>query len=100
MTHKRIYLIAAIPVLLLAAAPTFTPDVTFKGSSLTGWHTLGFADWRAQNGEITGVAKQDGGGWLVLDRSYQYAGFYASFWSCGGVKTGVAVGAGRTHEGM
>src|SRR5437868_9855359 len=100
MAHKRIYLIAAIPVLLFAAGPTFSPDVTFKGSSLTGWHALGSADWRAQNGEITGVARQDGGGWLVLDRSYQDAGFYASFRATAGVKTGVLLRAEKTPEGM
>ncbi len=30
----------------------FIPDFTFKGSSLTGWHGYGNANWRAENGEI------------------------------------------------
>ena len=54
-----------------AAGPTFRPDVVFKGSALTGWTPLGQADWRAQNGEIIGTPKQPGGGWLVLNKSYQ-----------------------------
>ena len=30
-------------------ANEFKPDTTFTGSSLTGWTTLGSADWQAQN---------------------------------------------------
>ena len=105
MPHKRVALIATITGLLVASVfgfgPTFTPDATFKGSSLTGWHALGQADWRAQNGEIVGTAKQGGdGGWLVLDRSYQDVGFYASFRCAGGCKTGVLFRAEKTPEGM
>ena len=105
MLHKRAALIAAITAALQApvfgSGPTFTPDATFKGSSLAGWHVLGSADWRAQNGEITGAAKQGGdGGWLVLDRSYQDVGFYASFRCAGGCKTGVLFRAEKTPEGM
>ena len=37
--------------------PSFTPDGTFQGSSLAGWHTLGQAAWSAANGVVTG----DGG---------------------------------------
>jgi hypothetical protein len=48
--------------------PSFIPDGSFRGSTLAGWHTLGQADWRADQGEIT--RKGTGGsGWLVLDRS-------------------------------
>ena len=43
---------------------------TFSGSALSGFHSLGDASWRAQNGEIIGTPKQPSGGWLVLDRSY------------------------------
>ena len=72
MSDRRIYLAAGIAAVLLSsgygANPSFAPDTTFKGSILTGWHTLGAAEWRAQNGEITGNAKT-GAGWLVLDRA-------------------------------
>jgi len=74
MYYRRAFAIGVVAMPLLvatafAAAPTvFVPDFTFKGSSLTGWHVLGQADWHAQNGELTGKAKEDGGGWLVLDK--------------------------------
>ena len=104
MTHKRSYPIAAISGLLLLAplfgvGPTFTPDSVFKGSSLSGWHALGQAGWRAENGELIGVAKPEGG-WLALDRSFQDVGFYASFRATGGAKTGVLLRAEKTASGM
>ena len=42
------------------AGPSFRPDVRFTGSTLAGWHTLGDADWRAQDGEIVGTPKATG----------------------------------------
>ena len=49
-------LVVAPGVLLTAQGPAneFKPDTTFSGSSLTGWQSLGGADWLAQNGEIIG----------------------------------------------
>ena len=41
------------------ASKNFVPDVTFKGSSLSGWRPLGEAKWRAENGEI--IATPNGG---------------------------------------
>jgi hypothetical protein len=105
MLDKRAYGIAALAALLLApvfaTGPTWIPDTTFKGSSLAGWRVLGQADWRAQNGEVVGTAKPGGaGGWLVLDRSYQDAGFFANFRCTGGCKTGVLFRAEKTADGM
>ncbi len=105
MFDKRAYGIAALAALLLApvfgAGPTFLPDKTFKGSSLAGWHTLGQADWHAQNGAITGTVKAGGqGGWLVLDKSMQDVGFYASFHCAAGCRTGVLLRAEKTADGM
>ena len=86
---------------LIAAVPTsFVPDSTFRGSSLEGWHTLGEAGWRAQNGEIIGTPKSARGGWLVLDRSYQDIAFFASFRCTGDCKTGVLLRAQKTDTGM
>ncbi len=49
---------------------TLVPDYTYKGSLLTGWHTLGGADWRSKDGVIT--AKANGlPGYLVFDRGFQ-----------------------------
>ena len=72
-----------------AAPPTFMPDFTFTGSSLSGWHPLGHADWKARNGEIVGTPKDNVGGWLLLDRSYQDVGFIANFRCSSGCKTAV-----------
>jgi len=81
-----------------AASPNFLPDVVFKGSSLTGWHRLGQADWRADNGEIIATPKE-GGGWLMLDKGYQDIAFYASFHCAGACQTGVLLRAERTAGG-
>src|ERR1700682_4313978 len=83
---------------IFAASQNFLPDVAFKGSSLTGWHKLGQADWRAENGEIIGTPKENGG-WLVLDKGYQDIAFYASFRCAGGCKTGVLLRAEKTADG-
>jgi len=84
-----------------AAHPTvFIPDWTFQGSSLAGWHALGDADWSAQNGELVGKPKTDGGGWLVLDKSYQDVGVFASFRSTGGAKAGILLRAEKTPSGI
>jgi hypothetical protein len=80
-----------------AASKNFLPDVVFKGSSLAGWHVLGRADWRAQNGEIIG--RPNPGGWLVLDRAYQDVAFFSSFRCEAGCKTGVLLRAEKTADG-
>jgi len=107
MSLYRVPLAAAMAAALLTitplsgVGPTFAPDATFKGSALTGWHVLGQGDWAARNGEITGAPRPGGqGSWLVLDRSYQDAAFYASF-RCGeGCKTGLLLRAEKTPQGM
>ena len=81
-----------------AASKNFVPDVVFKGSSLTGWRVLGQADWRATDGEIQGTPKA-GGGWLILDRSYQDVGVFASFRCAAGGKAGVLLRAEQTADG-
>ena len=101
---KHTYALTAVAGLLwlaqvFAVGPSFRPDATVK--SLDGWRALGQADWKAQNGEIVGTPKPGGsGGWLVLDRSYQDVGFYASFRCTGGCKTGVLLRAEKTPQGM
>ena len=80
--------------------PTFRADTIFQGSSLAEWHVLGNADWKAANGEIVGTPKDPGGGWLVLDKSFQDVGFYADVHCTGGSKTGLLLRAEKTSEGM
>src|SRR5580704_2347596 len=79
--------------------PSFVPDANFAGSQLTGWHTLGHAEWSAENGEIVGKGSA-GSGWLVLDRSYQDTGFYAAFRCKGACDTGVLLRMTKTTDGM
>ncbi|HEV8493772.1 MAG TPA: hypothetical protein VGR76_15955, partial [Candidatus Angelobacter sp.] len=59
MFDKRFLFSAVIALLgtapMFATGPSFEPDVTFKGSSLSGWHTVGQASWRAENGELVGA---------------------------------------------
>ena len=62
-----------------AANKNFVPDWTFKGSSLTGFRTVGEADWHAENGEIVGVPRSAAGGWLILDRPLQDVEFATTF---------------------
>jgi hypothetical protein len=64
---------------IVAATHDFIPDFAFRGSSLAGWHMLGHASWRAENGEITATPQTPDGGWLMLDKSYQDVKFYAEF---------------------
>src|SRR5882724_767597 len=91
--------ICVIGSAVFAASPNFLPDVVFKGSSLTGWHTLGRADWRADNGEIIGAPKESGG-WLMLDKGYQDIAFYSSFHCAAACQTSVLLRAEKTADGM
>ena len=107
MSNKRLYIaIAATTVAIciigsavFAASQNFRPDVIFKGSSLTGWHKLGQADWRADNGEIIASPKESGD-WLMLDKGYQDIAFYASFLCVGACQTGVLLRAEKIAGGM
>src|SRR3954470_15326506 len=81
-------------------ANDFRPDSTFSASTLAGWHTLGAAQWKAQNGELTGTASGSGGGWLVLDTSYQDLNFFTRFRCVGECRTGVLFRAEKTAQGM
>ena len=102
MVGKSLVLLAvftfsgAVPI--FATGPSFHPDSTFAGSSLANWHTFGPAEWRAENGEI--IATPKGGGWLVLDHSYQDIGLYTQFRCEAACETGVLLRAQMTPTGM
>ena len=91
--------IAALTASLYAAGPTFRPDVVFRGSELTGWSSIGQADWRAVNGEIVGTPRQSVGGWLMLDKAYQDVAVYATVSCAAGCRTGVLLRAEKTADG-
>src|SRR5204863_2998858 len=99
MYRKTFGALCVLVSAIFAASQNFLPDVVFKGSSLTGWHKLGQADWRAENGEIIGTPKESGG-WLMLDKGYQDIAFYASFHCAGACQTGVLLRAEKTADGM
>ena len=80
--------------------PSFTPDGTFQGSSLEGWHTIGQAAWSASNGVVTGDATgAHGAGRLMLDHLYQDTGLYTQFRCQGDCDTGVLLRAHKTDKG-
>jgi hypothetical protein len=85
--------------LLAADPPDFKADATFTGSSLTGWHTVGQVEWKAQNGELVGHPSSDGGGWLVMDKSFQDLQFFANVRCDGKCQTGVLLRAAKTSDG-
>lgn len=82
-----------------AATRDFVPDYTFRGSSLTGWRTLGRAAWSAENGEIVGKPEAPEGGWLLFDKSYQDLKFYTEFRCAQECDAGVLFRAEKTKEG-
>ena len=99
-THVSI-LVAASGLLsaIFAVTHDFTPDFAFRGSSLTGWHTLGHANWRAENGEITGKPETADGGWLVLDKGYQDVKLYTEFRCAEGCDAGVLFRMEKAPDG-
>ena len=104
MSRQRLGLIAVFAALvtvpLSGTRGMFVPDWTFKGNTLTGWHVLGSADWKAVDGELVGTPKSADGGWIVLDKSFQDVEFGADFKCTGGCRTGVLLRAEKTPTGM
>lgn len=101
-TKTLVPALAAIPVLLsaiLAATHDFVPDFAFRGSSLSGWHAVGHAAWRAENGEIAGTPQAPDGGWLLLDKSYQDVKLYTEFRCAATCDAGLLLRAEKTADG-
>src|SRR6187397_719955 len=92
--------IALLSVPLKTAGPSFNPDVTLNGTTMSGWHPLGAAAWRIDNGEIVGTASASGAGWFVLDRSLQDVAVFASFKCAQECETGILLRAEKTSSGM
>ncbi len=108
MFYRTFRLVAIVAVVIEvtflvinAAGPAnFKPDGMFTGSTLAGWHVVGDAAWKAQNGELVGTAKPGGnGGWLVMDKSFQDVQLYASYRCTGACTSGVLLRAQKTPEG-
>src|SRR3954467_13484044 len=104
MANKTRFLFLVTPLTLLGLAfgvgPSFRPDRTVKGSGLSGWHTVGTATWKVENGLITGTPQQDAGGILMLDESLQDVGLYAAFRRAPGCRTGILMRLTKNGDGM
>ena len=81
-------------------AQHYRTDKKYTPASLAGWHVLGDAAWRAENGEYVGTSKGPNGGWLMLDQSLQDVGLFAHFKCTGGCKSGVMLRAEKTSTGF
>ena len=61
MSRKHVLTLAVAAAWLVVetsvfgVGPSFRPDATVKGSTLAGWHIVGDATWRADNGELYGL---------------------------------------------
>jgi len=103
MSRKTLISTVAAAFVLLsavfAATHDFMPDFTFQGSSLTGWHSVGPAKWRAENGEIIATPQSPEGGWLMLDKGYQDVKFYTEFRCADKCDAGVLLRAEKTSGG-
>jgi hypothetical protein len=84
---------------VFAATHDFVPDTVFQGSSVSGLRTLGSAEWRASNGEITGTTGNPDGGWLLLDKGYQDVEFYTEFRCSGSCNAGLLLRAEKSSDG-
>ena len=91
--------VSALFSILFAATHDFLPDFVIRESSLAGWRTVGQAQWRANNGEILGTPRDQSGGWLVLDKSYQDVQFYTEFRCVARCDAGVLLRAEKTPDG-
>jgi hypothetical protein len=93
-------LTCALSIALYADGPNFVADHVFNDKTLHGWKSLGSAQWKVENGEIVGTPDNSGGGWLILDQSFQDVAFYASLVCPSGCKAGVLLRAEKTPGGM
>lgn len=88
--------LAGLPTAILhAQSPSFAPDGTFQGSTLTGWTQLGEAKWSASNGEITAT----GNGLLLFGKPTQDTGVYLQFRCEGDCSAGVLFRVAKKDSG-
>lgn len=88
-THKAFVLITTftLALFLSACAATGGDWITLDGS-LSGWHTVGDANWRWEGNEL--VADQASGiSHLVTDESYSDFRIQAEFWNHEGANSGI-----------
>jgi hypothetical protein len=93
-------LCVSLAMSVFTAGPTFRADYRFSGTALTDFTPVGSADWKVQNGEIVGIAKDASGGWLLLGgKAFQDTQMYASVKCVGGCRAGFVMRAEKTPDG-
>ncbi len=103
MSKSYSFLVAA-GLILCAGIAAFTQTGKHNGlepvaaNDLSAWHKLGDATWRVENGEVVGTPSS-GGGWLVLNKSFQDVDVITSFRCSSGCDTGVLLRAEKTPDG-
>jgi hypothetical protein len=75
----------------------FVPDTSLKGSTLTGWHTLGSASWNAKDGVLEGNAA-GGSGWLISNQKFQDVRVFLRLQCKGVCDAGVLLRAEQTKD--
>lgn len=104
MSKSHSFLVAAVLVSCFGIA-AFTQSTKHHGldpvgaNDMSSWHSWGDAKWHAESSEIVGNASS-GGGWLVLNKSFQDVQFIASFQCRSGCDVGVLLRAEKTSDGM
>ncbi len=97
-TITAVAALLCISGLMAAQAPSSRQTVeqrVFNGTSLTGWHTLGGAEWRVDNGAIVGTVRNGADGWLILDEVYGNATVTMSF-ECNQCESGLLARSEKT----
>jgi Domain of Unknown Function (DUF1080)/FG-GAP-like repeat/FG-GAP repeat len=92
-----VFFMALISTTSVWAQKDFLPDAVFKGSTLTGWHTLGAAAWSAKDGDIVGKGAS-GSGWLVSDKKFQDVRVYLRLNCTSACSSGVLLRAEQTKD--
>src|SRR5918999_1288729 len=101
---RRMGVATAVCVLLAAsvftAGPTFKADYRFTGSTLTGFKSIGEADWMIENGEIVGKPKDATGGWLLVEgKEFQNLQMFATVKCIAGCKAGFLMRGEKPADG-
>lgn len=80
---------------------SFVPDSSFKGSGLSGWQSVGGAEWQAGDGKLSGKVTSEGAaGLLVLNRSFEDVGIHTLFTCTAGCEAGLLFRMQRTAAGI
>jgi hypothetical protein len=83
----------------IVTAQNYPVDTKYGDTWRREFDVVGDAGWRLENGEYVGTPKSERGGWLMLDKSLQDVGVFASFRCAAGCRTGVLLRAQKSGDG-